>query len=96
MANLCAKRYVCAICGGEYIVTREGNGQLTCCGHPMTIKETDVSGQGSNINNAAQEGARYNCASCGTQILCIKVGNVPGCCGKALEKQVARIEAVSE
>ena len=96
MANISAKRYVCAACGGEYIVTREGNGSLVCCEKPMMIKETDVSADFSGLESAAQKGARYNCAVCGTQILCIKPGNVPSCCGKPLEKQIAFIDAVSE
>ena len=39
MANEMGKRYVCKKCGSEFIVTRPGNGTLTCCGQPMEIKK---------------------------------------------------------
>jgi desulfoferrodoxin-like iron-binding protein len=33
------KRYVCKKCGAEYMVTRAGKGELSCCGQPMEIKK---------------------------------------------------------
>jgi desulfoferrodoxin-like iron-binding protein len=39
MANQIGKKYVCKKCGGELIVTRGGNGTLTCCGQPMELKK---------------------------------------------------------
>jgi len=39
MANATGKRYVCTVCGTEFIVTRGGEGQLVCCGQPMEIKK---------------------------------------------------------
>jgi len=38
MANDMGKRYRCAKCGTELIVTRAGNGAVTCCGQPMEKK----------------------------------------------------------
>ncbi|MFC1870325.1 hypothetical protein ACFLYE_03555 [Chloroflexota bacterium] len=38
MANQVGKRYVCAQCGSEFIVTRAGKGTLKCCGQPMAEK----------------------------------------------------------
>lgn len=38
MANETGKRYTCAICGCEMIVTRSGDGTLICCGQPMQVK----------------------------------------------------------
>jgi desulfoferrodoxin-like iron-binding protein len=38
VANETGKRYVCALCGAEFIVTRGGNGTLTCCNQPMQLK----------------------------------------------------------
>jgi len=38
MANQVGKRYVCKKCGSEFIVTRPGNGTLTCCKQPMELK----------------------------------------------------------
>lgn len=38
MANETGKRYFCAKCGSEFIVTRGGDGTLKCCGQPMTKK----------------------------------------------------------
>jgi desulfoferrodoxin-like iron-binding protein len=39
MANEVGKRYVCANCGSEFIVTKGGEGQLVCCSQPMEIKK---------------------------------------------------------
>ena len=39
MANEVGKRYVCKKCGSEFIVTRAGNGTLTCCGQPTELKK---------------------------------------------------------
>jgi desulfoferrodoxin-like iron-binding protein len=38
VANETGKRYVCALCGAEFIVTRGGNGTLACCNQPMQLK----------------------------------------------------------
>ena len=38
MANETGKRYVCARCGSEFIVTKGGSGSLICCAEPMQIK----------------------------------------------------------
>jgi len=38
MANAIGKRYICEKCGFECVVTRAGEGKLTCCGEPMKIK----------------------------------------------------------
>jgi len=39
MANQIGKKYVCSKCGSEFIVTKGGNGQVTCCGKPMDVKK---------------------------------------------------------
>jgi desulfoferrodoxin-like iron-binding protein len=39
MANQVGKRYKCAKCGAEVIVTRAGNGAVKCCGQPMELKK---------------------------------------------------------
>jgi hypothetical protein len=39
MANQVGKRYVCPVCGAEFIVTRGGKGELHCCGKKMEIKK---------------------------------------------------------
>jgi len=41
MATQVGKRYVCKKCGAEYIVTRAGEGTLSCscCKEPMELKE---------------------------------------------------------
>ena len=39
MANQVGKRYVCTVCGAEFIVTRGGDGELHCCGKKMEIKK---------------------------------------------------------
>ena len=38
LANQTGKRYVCAKCNAEFIVTKGGNGDLGCCGQPMQLK----------------------------------------------------------
>jgi len=39
MANEMGKRYQCAKCGAEFIVTRAGEGAIHCCGEPMEQKK---------------------------------------------------------
>ncbi len=38
MANETGKRYLCSKCGSEFVVTRGGEGSITCCGEPTTKK----------------------------------------------------------
>ncbi|MBK9364487.1 MAG: desulfoferrodoxin [Rubrivivax sp.] len=38
MANLVGKRYVCVKCGAAFIVTRGGQGTVSCCGQPVQPK----------------------------------------------------------
>lgn len=39
MANQVGKRYLCAKCGTEMIVTKAGDGEIACCGQPMGPKQ---------------------------------------------------------
>lgn len=39
MANQAGKRYLCPICGSEYIVTHGGEGTIVCCSKPMEQKK---------------------------------------------------------
>ncbi len=39
MANEVGNRYRCPKCGAELIVTRGGEGAITCCGQPMEQKK---------------------------------------------------------
>ncbi|MDY6916555.1 MAG: hypothetical protein SVP26_01215 [Chloroflexota bacterium] len=39
LANQLGKRYFCEKCGSEFIVTKAGDGNLTCCGQQMTLKQ---------------------------------------------------------
>ena len=39
MANQVGKRYYCAKCGSEFIITRGGEGTVVCCGQPMELKK---------------------------------------------------------
>ncbi|TAK36471.1 MAG: desulfoferrodoxin [Chloroflexota bacterium] len=39
MATQIGKRYVCAKCGSEVIVTKAGAGALKCCGEDMQQKK---------------------------------------------------------
>ena len=38
MANQMGKRYICQTCKAEFIVTKGGNGTMSCCGVPMELK----------------------------------------------------------
>ncbi|MEE2885469.1 MAG: desulfoferrodoxin [Chloroflexota bacterium] len=38
MANETGKRYSCSQCGSQFVVTKGGNGTLTCCGEPVIKK----------------------------------------------------------
>jgi len=38
MANQVGKRYLCAACGSEFIVTKAGAGTINCCSQPMQLK----------------------------------------------------------
>ncbi|HIC48881.1 MAG TPA: hypothetical protein EYP00_03230 [Dehalococcoidia bacterium] len=38
MANETGKRYSCAQCGSEFVVTRGADGTIECCGEPMSQK----------------------------------------------------------
>lgn len=38
LANQTGKRYVCATCGTEMLVTKGGDGSLMCCAQPMQLK----------------------------------------------------------
>ena len=39
MANLLGKRYVCGECEATVLVTKAGDGELTCHGQPMEERE---------------------------------------------------------
>lgn len=38
MANEVGKRYKCEKCGAEFMVTKPGQGAISCCGQPMKKK----------------------------------------------------------
>jgi len=39
MTNQLGKRFVCALCGTETLVTKAGAGTVHCCGQEMTPQE---------------------------------------------------------
>ena len=98
MANISAKRYVCAVCGAEYIVTRPGEGEVVCCGKPMTLKTEETPAKDTREGeNKSIKGLRYTCETCKTQVLCIKEAPMaPACCGHTMTKQTFFINAASE
>jgi desulfoferrodoxin-like iron-binding protein len=53
MPNEVRKRYVCSACNTEMLVTRAGEGTLTCCGQPMQIR-----GAAAAPKTEAQEAGR--------------------------------------
>ena len=38
LASETGKRYACSNCGSEFVVTRSGEGTISCCGRPTTKK----------------------------------------------------------
>ncbi|HKP19138.1 MAG TPA: hypothetical protein VJT84_11710 [Gaiellaceae bacterium] len=42
--NETGKRYVCSACGSELLVTRGGEGTLSCCDQPMEIRAAGGAG----------------------------------------------------
>ena len=40
MATQVGKRYICSECGSTFIVTKGGEGTITCCGQELEIKKT--------------------------------------------------------
>lgn len=39
MATQLGKIYICTSCNSQFIVTKGGTGDLTCCGKPMEQKK---------------------------------------------------------
>jgi desulfoferrodoxin-like iron-binding protein len=39
LGNQVGKRYQCGKCGTEMIVTKAGDGAISCCGQPMEQKQ---------------------------------------------------------
>ena len=68
MANQVGKRYSAGKCNSEMIVTKGGDGALSCCGQPMQQKSREPT-----MPN--QLGKRFQCETCGTEVLCIKPGD---------------------
>ncbi len=85
MANQVGKRYQCSKCNSEMIVTKAGEGALSCCGAPMQQKDC-----GGDVAN--QLGKRFQCENCGTEVLCIKPGEGEvECCGVAMQLQQPKV-----
>lgn len=40
MATQVGKKYVCLKCGSVFIVTKGGEGTITCCGQALEIQKT--------------------------------------------------------
>lgn len=98
MAEL-AKRYACKICGGVFLVTKSGTCSPVCCGRPMEIvdpgeyplTETAINEQHHTIENL-----RYFCERCNLEMIAIRSGNFPHCCGQEMKEHRNRIHALSE
>ena len=59
------KRFECADLGAQFMITKGGDGDLSCVA---------ADGEGSQL------GKRYQCAQCGTMVLCTKPGTAQVCC----------------
>ncbi|MBD47527.1 MAG: desulfoferrodoxin [Dehalococcoidia bacterium] len=38
MPNKTGKRYICHLCGSEFLVTKGGDGDMACCSSPTLTK----------------------------------------------------------
>lgn len=56
MANQTGKRYVCQSCGTEMLVTRGGEGTLSCCGQPMQLRGATAPAQAQAQPRPSGEG----------------------------------------
>ena len=56
MPNQVGKRYVCASCGAEMLVTRAGEGALSCCGQPMQPREAPAATQAPQPRREGSDG----------------------------------------
>ena len=56
MANQIGKRYACARCGAEMLVTRAGEGALICCGEPMQLRGAPAAAQGQPQTSGGDRG----------------------------------------
>jgi desulfoferrodoxin-like iron-binding protein len=52
------KRYVCASCGSEMLVTRAGDGTLACCGQEMQLRAAAAPQAQQPAQPASSEEAR--------------------------------------
>ena len=96
MAIELAKRYVCTECGGEYLVTRAGDGTLSCCEKTMKIKPADFMHEVCKKRKTL-EGKRYSEKVDNVQILCVQVGAcIPEYNGEPLKQEDLMINAISE
>ncbi len=90
MANQTGKKYICGKCGSEFIVTKGGNGQLSCCGQIMELKKqcthsNELTRRWFEMN---QLGKRFKCEMCNTEVLCTKAGEGSiMCCNKEMGLQ---------
>ena len=39
MPNLLGRRFRCEVCNTEVLITKAGEGQVECCGKPMTVQQ---------------------------------------------------------
>ena len=56
MANQVGKRYFCEKCGSEMLVTKAGDGGLSCCGQPMQPREAPPRAQAEQVPTRGQHG----------------------------------------
>ena len=81
MANQVGKRYQCAKCGTEMIVTKGGEGISPAAASRWS--KSSSAGGGSMSN---QLGKRFQCEKCGSEVLCIKPGDGEiECCGAPMQ-----------
>ena len=56
MPNQTGKRYACATCGSEMLVTRAGSGELSCCGQAMQPRDAAAPPRSQQTQPGAQRG----------------------------------------
>lgn len=71
-------RLACGSCASEMLVTRGGDGEISCCGVRMAPKGSASSARdGSSAATGPDQnrlGKRYRCRHCAHEVLCTRAG----------------------
>ena len=91
MANKLAKRYVSETTGCEYLVLKEGAGQISADGEILVEKTKDITAKYDKAlypeEISTLLGRKYVCEKCGTLVICSHPSkDILVCCGEKMTK----------